>query len=105
MPQPDLPEPAHADLDSMLSRKFGKEVANYFAGTVGAPLAHETCTPLTPVATSHRLAPQPPGLPSQRQRLPLVRPQAPFHLDSAAQGPLAPRQGQDEARLRQVWRH
>ncbi|KAK5004867.1 NADH pyrophosphatase, partial [Cryomyces antarcticus] len=31
--QPDLPEPAHADLDSMLSRKFGKEVANYFSGS------------------------------------------------------------------------
>lgn len=29
---PDLPEPAHATLDSMLARKFGKEVANYFAG-------------------------------------------------------------------------
>lgn len=32
MPVPDLPEPAHADTDSMLSRKFGKEVANYFSG-------------------------------------------------------------------------
>lgn len=32
-PQPDLPEAAHHDLDSMLSRKFGKEVANYFAGS------------------------------------------------------------------------
>lgn len=31
-PQPDLPEPVHAELDSMLSRKFGKEVANYFSG-------------------------------------------------------------------------
>ncbi|KAF1813601.1 hypothetical protein P152DRAFT_456984 [Eremomyces bilateralis CBS 781.70] len=31
--QPSLPEPAHADIDSMLSRKFGKEVANYFAGS------------------------------------------------------------------------
>ena len=30
--QPDLPEPLYADLDSMLSRKFGKEVANYFSG-------------------------------------------------------------------------
>lgn len=28
----NLPEAAHADLDSMLSRKFGKEVANYFSG-------------------------------------------------------------------------
>lgn len=32
MPVPDLPEPAHPDIDSMLSRKFGKEVANYFSG-------------------------------------------------------------------------
>jgi NAD+ diphosphatase len=32
LPQPDLPEPAHPDIDSMLSRKFGKEVANYFSG-------------------------------------------------------------------------
>ena len=29
---PKLPEAAYFDLDSMLSRKFGKEVANYFAG-------------------------------------------------------------------------
>ncbi|KAF2095795.1 hypothetical protein NA57DRAFT_67521 [Rhizodiscina lignyota] len=33
LPQPELPEPAHPDLDSMLSRKFGKEVANYFSGS------------------------------------------------------------------------
>lgn len=33
LPQPDLPEPAHPEIDSMLSRKFGKEVANYFSGT------------------------------------------------------------------------
>lgn len=32
LPQPKLPEPAHPDVDSMLSRKFGKEVANYFSG-------------------------------------------------------------------------
>ncbi|KAF1941190.1 NADH pyrophosphatase [Clathrospora elynae] len=31
--QPDLPEPAHPGIDSMLSRKFGKEVANYFSGS------------------------------------------------------------------------
>lgn len=31
--QPDLPQPAHDGLDSMLSRKFGKEVANYFSGS------------------------------------------------------------------------
>lgn len=30
--QPANPEPAHHDVDSMLSRKFGKEVANYFSG-------------------------------------------------------------------------
>jgi NAD+ diphosphatase len=29
-PQPELPRPAHLDQDSMLSRKFGKEVTNYF---------------------------------------------------------------------------
>lgn len=33
MSGPALPEPAHGDHDSMLSRKFGKEVANYFSGT------------------------------------------------------------------------
>jgi len=33
VPQPDLPDPAHHDLDSMLSRKFGREVANYFSGS------------------------------------------------------------------------
>ncbi|KAI8933430.1 hypothetical protein NX059_010044 [Plenodomus lindquistii] len=33
MPQPQLPEPAHPTVDSMLSRKFGKEVANYFSGS------------------------------------------------------------------------
>lgn len=33
MPQPELPAPAHPDLDSMLSRKFGREVANYFGGS------------------------------------------------------------------------
>jgi NAD+ diphosphatase len=32
LPQPDLPEPAHPEVDSMLSRKFGKEIANYFSG-------------------------------------------------------------------------
>ncbi len=32
-PQPELPDPAHHDLDSMLSRKFGREVANYFSGS------------------------------------------------------------------------
>ncbi|KAL1593835.1 NADH pyrophosphatase [Paraconiothyrium brasiliense] len=31
LPQPDLPEPAHPEVDSMLSRKFGKEIANYFS--------------------------------------------------------------------------
>lgn len=33
MPEPTLPPPAHSDLDSMLSRKFGREVANYFSGS------------------------------------------------------------------------
>ena len=32
-PQPDNPEPAHPSTDSMLARKFGKEVANYFSGS------------------------------------------------------------------------
>lgn len=31
-PDPELPEPVHADTDSMLRRKFGREVANYFSG-------------------------------------------------------------------------
>lgn len=31
--QPDLPDPAHHDVDSMLTRKFGREVANYFSGS------------------------------------------------------------------------
>lgn len=31
--QPANPEPAHPDVDGMLSRKFGKEVANYFSGS------------------------------------------------------------------------
>lgn len=30
---PDLPPPAHVDVDSMLTRKFGREVANYFSGS------------------------------------------------------------------------
>ncbi|KAF2702983.1 hypothetical protein K504DRAFT_419165 [Pleomassaria siparia CBS 279.74] len=33
LPQPELPEPAHPEVDSMLSRKFGKEIANYFSGS------------------------------------------------------------------------
>ncbi|KAF1848059.1 uncharacterized protein K460DRAFT_67528 [Cucurbitaria berberidis CBS 394.84] len=33
LPPPELPEPAHPDVDSMLSRKFGREVANYFSGS------------------------------------------------------------------------
>lgn len=35
LPQPELPEPAHPEVESMLSRKFGKEIANYFSGTFG----------------------------------------------------------------------
>ena len=37
LPQPKLPEPAHPDVDSMLSRRFGKEVANYFSGMLCEP--------------------------------------------------------------------
>ncbi|KAF2743211.1 peroxisomal NADH pyrophosphatase-like protein NUDT12 [Sporormia fimetaria CBS 119925] len=33
LPLPDLPEPAHPEVESMLSRKFGKEIANYFSGS------------------------------------------------------------------------
>ncbi|KAK6596778.1 NUDIX domain-containing protein [Botrytis cinerea] len=33
MPSPSLPPPAHPDVDSMLTRKFGREVANYFSGS------------------------------------------------------------------------
>ncbi|CAG8957162.1 hypothetical protein HYFRA_00009363 [Hymenoscyphus fraxineus] len=33
MPTPDLPNPAHHDIDSMLTRKFGREIANYFSGS------------------------------------------------------------------------
>lgn len=33
LPLPDLPDPAHADVDSMLTRKFGREIANYFSGS------------------------------------------------------------------------
>ena len=29
---PELPDPAYPDLDSMLTRKFGREAANYFSG-------------------------------------------------------------------------
>ena len=32
MSQPEVPQPAHAEVDSMLSRRFGKEIANYFSG-------------------------------------------------------------------------
>jgi hypothetical protein len=32
LPDPDLPQAHLSQLDSMLSRKFGKEVANYFSG-------------------------------------------------------------------------
>lgn len=42
--QPDLPEPAYPALDSMLSRRFGKEVANYFSGML---LHREYCIHLT----------------------------------------------------------
>lgn len=45
MPQPELPEPAHAGVDSMLSRKFGKEVANYFSGSL-SPLPCKSASSL-----------------------------------------------------------
>lgn len=67
--QPELPLAAHADVDSMLSRKFGKEVANYFSGSpinrlsflranhkfISAALTHPTtkfllCNDLAPAA-------------------------------------------------------
>jgi NAD+ diphosphatase len=38
LPLPSLPEPAHPTVDSMLSRKFGKEVANYFSGIYTSPI-------------------------------------------------------------------
>jgi hypothetical protein len=43
-PQPDLPEPAHTEIDSMLSRKFGKEVANYFSGMTDLSSCIPFCT-------------------------------------------------------------
>lgn len=39
MPVPANPEPVHPELDSMLSRKFGKEVANYFSGMLNVFLS------------------------------------------------------------------
>ncbi|MCJ1335909.1 NADH pyrophosphatase [Bachmanniomyces sp. S44760] len=33
MPTPELPQAAYSDLDSMLTRRFGREVANYFSGS------------------------------------------------------------------------
>ncbi|KAF2125312.1 peroxisomal NADH pyrophosphatase-like protein NUDT12 [Dothidotthia symphoricarpi CBS 119687] len=33
LPTPALPEPAHPEVDSMLSRRFGKEIANYYSGS------------------------------------------------------------------------
>lgn len=33
MAPPELPSPAYSDIDSLLSRKFGREVANYFSGS------------------------------------------------------------------------
>ncbi|KAI9744289.1 MAG: NADH pyrophosphatase [Claussenomyces sp. TS43310] len=66
---PALPAAAHHDVDSMLSRKFGKEVANYFSGSplnrvsflrsdhdfISAALTHPStsfllCNNLAPVA-------------------------------------------------------
>src|ERR1700753_2318866 len=33
MAPPELPTPAYSEVDSLLSRKFGREVANYFSGS------------------------------------------------------------------------
>ncbi|KAI9834540.1 MAG: hypothetical protein M1819_002916 [Sarea resinae] len=50
-PQPALPEPVQADPDSMLRRKFGKEVANYYAGMSRTiPLFSPFRSPLNRVA-------------------------------------------------------
>ena len=51
MPQPELPEPAHPEVDSMLSRKFGKEVANYFSGRYSVPVQMNTEANLSRVST------------------------------------------------------
>ena len=37
-PQPELPHPDHVNVDSMLSRKFGREVTNYFGSKHRASL-------------------------------------------------------------------
>ena len=52
MPIPELPEPAHADVDSMLSRKFGKEIANYFSGMFTCGFAAQR----TVLTDMHRLS-------------------------------------------------
>ncbi|KAI9822545.1 MAG: NADH pyrophosphatase [Pycnora praestabilis] len=59
-PHPELPDPAHHGLDSMLSRKFGKEVANYFSdhSFLSAALRHPTTSfllfkDLSPLAKDH----------------------------------------------------
>lgn len=46
MPQPEVPAPAHADVDSMLSRRFGKEVHGAF-NYVGFDLTNKYRLPTT----------------------------------------------------------
>lgn len=55
--EPVLPEPAHADVDSMLSRKFGKEVANYFSGMETLSASLKICS--TTVLITILLQPKP----------------------------------------------
>ena len=76
-PQPDLPHPAHIDADSMLSRKFGKEVS-----PMPRPLLMMSHTD-----TGHQLfwkrAAEPGFFSSQRTWLPvtsLKTPYDPFHV-------------------------
>ncbi|CAD0054900.1 unnamed protein product [Aureobasidium pullulans] len=49
MPTPSLPQPAHPELDSMLTRKFGKEVANYFAALKHPSASFLLCNNLQPL--------------------------------------------------------
>ena len=57
MAQPDVPKPAYADVDSMLSRKFGRETSNYFSGkalplhlSIGNSTLTQTGSPLNRVS-------------------------------------------------------
>lgn len=57
MPPPALPEPAHAEVDSMLSRKFGKEIANYFAGVLSDTIADLVRADQSRVSTEPSIVP------------------------------------------------